>query len=252
MKTKDRKLKVKDTVYIFRVPSETSLDPVDIIKSGKIMMIKVGAMPGKDVKGNLLGITGRAWNPQKAIEVEETPDIHWLIKDSIQRTKDVIEAEEKCPGTKLPRLAVTKHRGEVIRIAETEPRFYYIPSKTYCANCTELILGITKLEINSNGKVCKELPFEPSDNAVQCTNGSKKWLHPNCAAKHITPENLTLQDVVKAGTAAGVHFNFGLEHEKQTVSPEQLLNTILTDQDIYSADFARGASMMFMCCKQLK
>jgi hypothetical protein len=69
-KTIDRKLKIEDTIYIFRVPIETSLDHEDIIKAGKIMMVKTGMKPSTDVYGNILGRAGSAWNPQKPFEVD--------------------------------------------------------------------------------------------------------------------------------------------------------------------------------------
>lgn len=240
MKIKDRKLKINDTIYVFRVPAETSLDPMDIIKAGRIIMVKVGEMPSVDVNGNVLGRAGAAWNPLKPIDVWDwNVQRNHELEVAIHRTKNLIEAEEKCPGTKLPRLSVTKHRGEVIRIAETEPRFYYIPSKSYCANCTEPILGITKLVINSNGKVCKELPFEPSDNAVQCSNGSKKWLHNECRVKNIIPENIKLKSCFPVPDS--------LDQAWNPLNP--IINggilEILTNTEKYSDGFARGAAYMF-------
>lgn len=246
MQTRCRKLKVIDTTYVFRVPVETSLDPLDIIKAGRVVTIKVGMKPIEDVNGNILGTSGRGGNGIKEMIVEPSTEIKDALIESIKKTRRIIEAEQKNPDTTVLRqLSVHKHRGELIRRETEKGDYYFIPSKAYCDNCRQPIQGITELEININGKVGKELPFKPTEPAVQ-HNYSKKWLHIHCAAKScVEPEKSEechcdrKEDYTEPPT-----------HKKD--SPEELLVTILKRQDLYSAEFARGASLMYACFKEIR
>ena len=252
LKTRDRKLKVADTIYVFRVPADTSLDPMDIIKVGRIKMIRIGIMSIKDVFGNPLGNSARSWNSIKETEIEQNGQINDLIVAAIQRTRNLIESEIKHPNTTiLPKLAIFKHRGEIIQRWDEEPQFYYITAKSFCANCCEPIYGIQRLEINSNGKVHKELPFEPvGGTAVPHLSKKGKWLHNAC---NVTPVCIS-----------GIDSSFDLLSAKKTdtgklqtssepdKSIDAVMLSILTDQDCYSADFARGAAYMFQLFNRIE
>ena len=247
MNTKDRKLKIKDTVYVFRVPAETSLDPVDIIKAGQVLMIKEGMKPTVDVYGKILGKFAGGWNPLKPIEVDPAgyfPPLQSQIFEAIQRTKRQLEAEEKYPEDKLYRLSVTKHRGQPIeREDEPAPR-YFFRTVAYCDNCHELIPGTQTLEVNKNGKVAKEFSFVPDDKTVVQKNGSKKWLHKDCTAKSVVEEPPIGKD------SDSWRVKLAGEKEPPTNSSMTLeeVMEILEDPMIH-AEFRCGAAWMYLKLK---
>lgn len=287
MQTRCRKLKVIDTTYVFRVPVETSLDPLDIIKAGRVLTIKVGMKPIEDVNGNILGKSGRGGNGIKEMIVEPSTEIKDALIESIKKTRRIIEAEQLHPdATILPKLSVHKHRGELIRRETAKGDYYFIPSKAFCDNCKLQIDGITKLEINGNGKVCKELPFEGSAGSVKHP-AKDKWLHEFCASRTCIDPPATALDVCTCGHPAYHHhdkvnsaykgegscvtcdcdgfvlgpksptaklLNEGVPERAVVVNtkPEELLIEVLKRQDLYSAEFARGASLMFMAFQEIR
>lgn len=246
--TADRKLKINDTVYVFRVPKETSLSPMDIIKDGRVMAIKRGIEVIKNVFGEPMGMDGRSWNGTKLMEVELSTDIYDEIEMAILRTKSIIKTEQesgKIMNLGLYRLSVSKHRGVIIARSNDQPGspYYYIPFTKHCDNCGEPIPGRMPLEVNRNGKVSKEFPFIPDDETVVNKNGGNKFLHANCTAVSVKPEEVTLKEVITKCHEAGAQVSFGLESVGKT--PKQLLIELLEDTEV-DAEFARGAAWMYL------
>jgi hypothetical protein len=247
-KTKDRKVVINHTTYIFRVPAETSLDATEIIKCGRILMVKVGAMPSQDVNGNILGNAGRAWNPATPIRIDNTNEIPSLIFSAIQRTRNLIDADQKHPEGKLPRLFSTKFQKQKIERDDTVPR-YFIRATAYCANCTGTIPGSQTIHPNGNGLVGSVDAFVPDPGtAVSAGNGSKKWLHNECDARQLCDE---IRETIHISPFANSD-EYKIPITSMQHSPESLLVTILKEQDVYSAEFARGAALMYTCCKEIK
>lgn len=243
LKTKDRKLRIQDTVYVFRVPVETSLDPIDIIKAGRVMLIREGIKRSVDVYGKDMGLVAKSWNAHPVMETHYAiKDVREYITAAVERTRRQLEAEEKHPGNKLPKLLVTSHKGQIIK--RMNDSYYYIETTAYCDNCKEFITGYQKLEINKNGKVQSESAFIPYD-AIQKPN-STKWLHPECAAKEIPVDepDVTLADVIKAEE------KINLEPKVYAITTEDILE-ILEDPSI-NAEWRCGAAWMFIKKQQEK
>lgn len=188
-RSQDRKIQIDDTIYVFRVPKGTSLDAVEIISNGVLLMIKVGMKPGVDVWGKFLNTTARSWNAHQAIKVDVSgrrQQLEDLLGHAVVRSKNAIEAALNYKGDKLYQLSTNKHNGETIHRDDTNPMepYYYINATTRCDNCGEAIKGRTRLEINKAGKVAKAFPFQ-ADEPVVPKPFSKKLLHERCAAVHV-------------------------------------------------------------------
>lgn len=240
--TIDRKLQIGDTTYVLRVPKETSLDVLEIINKGRILMVKSGAMVAQDINGNIMGRSGSAWNPNKPILAEPSKEITDALHKAIHRTRNLIEADQKHPEGKLPRLFSIKYQKETIKRDESVPR-YYIASQVYCANCKEPIYGTQTIHPNANGMVGSADPFEPYPNtAVPHVNGSKKWLHLGCEAKHTdvpVTEDTEFEKALKERSPV-VPLNMNKEETLR-----QTLQNILIGSD-HNAEFARGAAWMYL------
>lgn len=186
-----RRLKVKDTIYTIEVSASTSLDPVEIVKSGKLLAIKRGMEPTVDAAGEVIGGGARRWNYIQAIETNVvSPE---LLSELAKRTADM-EKSDKSADPLLPQLASPYWRTKQIQRDDSVP-YYYIDAFVYCDNCNEPIHGRTVLEVNKYGKVAKELPFRPDDENCIQKPGSRRWLHAGCAAKSVATEGKKEEDV---------------------------------------------------------
>lgn len=235
MKTRNRKLQLLDTFYVFQVPTTTSLDPKDIIEEGTLLWIKRGVSAAVDAEGNHFGKCG--WNTLAPMEIsvkEGDRDLSlWRtrIQNAQERTVRKLVAERNNPGDKLFRLSVTHHRGKVIQKRSVDSTsFYYINTEAFCVNCHKPIPGYTELEINRNGKVAKELPFVPYPGAVPHKG---KWLHEECSANPIEHTEET-----KTGTREP-------HTPLKSNNVDEIMKDILINQEKYSSEFARGATYIF-------
>jgi hypothetical protein len=252
--TRDRKLKVGDTIYVLRVPITTSLDALDIIKHGRILMIKVGMMVTQDVLGNHLGNSGRAWNPAPVIEIEYTKEVALALSDARIRTINSIEADINNPGLKLQRLHCSTFQKKKIERDDSVPR-YFIRTNVYCANCKMPIPGTQTVIPNANGLVGSTEPFEPdAGTAKPHINGSKKWLHNECFTKTVDEALDNGNDTMRIHSPEADSDEFIDLNPKPEIKkdPDSLLVIILKRQDMYSAEFARGAALMYACCKGIE
>ena len=243
-----RKLKITDDVYVFAVNSGVSIEPLDIINEGKVLGIRIGMIPTKDVFGNFLGRAGRTGNSLKPIIVEPSAVVTHALVAAVKRTRNWLEAQAKLPGEKLPHISVMKYNGETIQHDDSISR-YFINHKCYCANCTEPIACTQTFRINSAGKVEKIESPVPIDSTVIKSPGNKKFLHAACAAVSIEiPEGCTPSD---ASVLREANAKMAKElHDIKTIPDEQVMKNmilgILLDVDEYTSDFARGAAFMYI------
>lgn len=192
--TRDRKLKIRDTIYVFRVPMQISLIASDIIKAGHIMMIRRGIMPSEDVNGELIGTKVAIWNSLKAMDVEPSFELDELILLAAERTQAWLFAKQT-PEQVRPRLSVSVFEGAKIEWDDIKEK-YYINTKCYCANCHLPIPSTQILHIShTTGKVCDRDPIIPIDPEVGRCPHSKKYLHKECKAKQISCDHETLEKV---------------------------------------------------------
>lgn len=232
------KIKIKDTVYGFRVPQNVSKDLYDIINKGVITTIRVGIMRTTDASGAIIGRKGTGVNKIPLTHEVQEPDQGLLnaIKEAIQRSKRWAEALEKTRSEGLPSLVSKVIKGSKIL---TDGKRYYIESVVYCGNCKNPIKGTQTVHINSNGKVESTDKFVPSEPAIPYKPGSTKWLHPDCGVKNIPLEDLTVDDAVE-------------EIQKQTdeeisvqARAKTYLCNMINDKINFTAEQVRGAADMY-------
>ena len=235
--TKDRKIVVDGTTtYIFRVAESCSLEPWDIIDSGRMVLIKEGAKPSVDVFGNLLGNSARAWNPQTAIKIISN-DVSVAKLAAAYKRNLQLQLHEKNQNVEnaMTKPNATHWSGKTILFEKEPVPRYFTSSFSICANCKEPIHGTQTLEINRAGKVDKVGPFLPNEdmNAVRAGEMTKKWMHGVCAPVTIPVEPPAMQDPP-------------VTEEEHSEDMREAILEILINEEKYTAEFARGAAYMYI------